>query len=374
MPFGSPQHTHCETLGADPAVVYGLGDSALREINSAFRRSSWGVHPDHNFGDDSAEHEFRKLGKARDELLKWVRLETEFRNLPQEKARAKRAQAAATAADPFGDLSWQQRTRAPRSSGAPSRKAPPPPPVPPPPPPAPLVVADAPLSDGTAGLAYSARLSATGGTAPYRWTVRRGALPAGLTLNSSTGGISGVPTDAGGTSFSVGVSDAQRRFALQDFSIDIRRPAPGPTSDLRIITQGLTAGIEGKPYRATLRCEGGTPPYSWFVADDSLSAGLQLASETGRITGVPRHAGITRLRVLLLDAANDIQQGEIRVEIASATLGPTSPSGSSGRATGRPPRVPTRARRRQPWGIWAMLVWMVGISVILILMVLIVHQ
>jgi len=51
------------------------------------------------------------------------------------------------------------------------------------------------LDDGMVGQPYSATLSAEGGTAPYSWSiVGNPALPAGISLNASTGAISGTPT------------------------------------------------------------------------------------------------------------------------------------------------------------------------------------
>ncbi|WP_415583667.1 putative Ig domain-containing protein, partial [Janthinobacterium lividum] len=45
--------------------------------------------------------------------------------------------------------------------------------------------------------AYSATLSATGGTAPYTFSVSSGTLPAGLSLNGATGVLSGTTNVAG---------------------------------------------------------------------------------------------------------------------------------------------------------------------------------
>jgi Putative Ig domain/Subtilase family len=55
------------------------------------------------------------------------------------------------------------------------------------------------LPSGQVDSAYSATLAATGGVAPYTWTVTGGALPAGLTLSTS-GTISGTPTAAASAS------------------------------------------------------------------------------------------------------------------------------------------------------------------------------
>ncbi len=50
-------------------------------------------------------------------------------------------------------------------------------------------------------------LSATGGVAPYTWTIGAGALPGGLTLDGN-GAVSGNPTSAGDFSFTIQVADA----------------------------------------------------------------------------------------------------------------------------------------------------------------------
>lgn len=62
------------------------------------------------------------------------------------------------------------------------------------------------LPDATAGSAFSQDLAATG-TAPLTFTVSGGSLPAGLTLSPS-GTISGTPTTAGTSNFTVMVTDS----------------------------------------------------------------------------------------------------------------------------------------------------------------------
>jgi 6-phosphogluconolactonase (cycloisomerase 2 family) len=60
---------------------------------------------------------------------------------------------------------------------------------------------------GTASSGFSSKLTAGGGNAPYTWTVSSGSLPAGLTLNAATGAITGTPTTAGTSSFTVRITD-----------------------------------------------------------------------------------------------------------------------------------------------------------------------
>jgi len=60
----------------------------------------------------------------------------------------------------------------------------------------PLSVTSSSLPSGKVGTAYSTTLAASGGISPYTWSITSGTLPAGLSLNPSTGAISGTPTAA----------------------------------------------------------------------------------------------------------------------------------------------------------------------------------
>lgn len=70
---------------------------------------------------------------------------------------------------------------------------------------APTIEGDPP--DGSTTIAYTFTFTASGGLAPYKFTVKSGALPAGLTL-STAGVLSGTPTTAGNSTFTVRVTDA----------------------------------------------------------------------------------------------------------------------------------------------------------------------
>jgi hypothetical protein len=81
------------------------------------------------------------------------------------------------------------------------------------------------LPPATAGADYEARLSAAGGAGPNTWSVSAGSLPAGLTLNASTGEISGTPTARGTFSFTITVSDtgtSPGQQASAPFTISVR--------------------------------------------------------------------------------------------------------------------------------------------------------
>lgn len=72
----------------------------------------------------------------------------------------------------------------------------------------PLSISTGALPAGRLGVAYSATLQAANGKAPYGWTITGGSLLPGLTLNKTTGLISGTPTACGRCDFTVKVMDA----------------------------------------------------------------------------------------------------------------------------------------------------------------------
>jgi Putative Ig domain len=75
--------------------------------------------------------------------------------------------------------------------------------------PDPLVITTTSLPNARRNKNYSATLAATGGTTPYTWSVVVGTLPPGLSLNSSTGAITGRASALGTWSFTVQVRDSQ---------------------------------------------------------------------------------------------------------------------------------------------------------------------
>jgi hypothetical protein len=133
----------------------------------------------------------------------------------------------------------------------------------------------------TAGTVYNAVVSVSGGTSPFRWTITSGTLPLGLSLNSSTGAITGTPTGAGSVSVTFEVTDAAGNSASQAITITVN-PAPA----LTIPPTMLAGGLLGAAYSQTLDATGGVPPYSWAITGGSLPAGLTLSSG-GIISGTP---------------------------------------------------------------------------------------
>ncbi|TAF59217.1 MAG: hypothetical protein EAZ57_11840, partial [Cytophagales bacterium] len=68
-------------------------------------------------------------------------------------------------------------------------------------------------------IAYSQTLVASGGSAPYNYAVTAGTLPTGLTLNGSSGLISGTPTVLGSSTFTITVTDAGGCTVVQNYTL-----------------------------------------------------------------------------------------------------------------------------------------------------------
>ncbi len=176
----------------------------------------------------------------------------------------------------------------------------------------PLAVTTSSLAGGTVASGYAATLAASGGTAPYAWSVA-GPLPPGLALDAATGRIAGTPTAAGTYAFTVQVTDAVAGSATRALSIAIAAPPA-----LSIATTSLPGGTQGVAYAATLVASGGVAPLTWSVVQGSLlPPGLVLAPATGAISGTPTASGTFAFSVSVADAAAQVATRTLSIAIAA---------------------------------------------------------
>jgi large repetitive protein len=154
------------------------------------------------------------------------------------------------------------------------------------------------LPNGQAMIAYSQTISTTGGTAPLTFT-STGTLPTGLTLNSSSGVLSGTPTTFGNYSFTVTATDSLGSSASQDYTMDI---APAPIVLSPTTLPNWTVQQPG--YNQIISATGGTGSFTFTTTSGTLPTGLTL-STTGVLSGTPTDSGTFHFTVTATDSSND---------------------------------------------------------------------
>jgi hypothetical protein len=135
----------------------------------------------------------------------------------------------------------------------------------------------------TVGSAYSSSAAATGGLAPYTYAVTSGTLPTGLSLNTTTGAVTGTPTSAVAQTFTITATDANTCAASRAYSLTPVCPV------ISVTTTTLPNATLSIAYSQSLSAGGGTAPYTWTVSAGTLPAGLTL-STAGVLSGTPTAA------------------------------------------------------------------------------------
>ena len=160
------------------------------------------------------------------------------------------------------------------------------------------------------GIRLAKTFTATGGSGTYTWALVSGALPAGVTLNTSTGTIAGTPQAAGVFAFGVTATDSEGRVSRSAAALTV---APRVT----IRTLRLKPAKVASPYQMTLATVGGVQPVKWSVVGGKLPPGLKLSQKTGAITGTPRQSGSFRMTVAARDALGAKAQKKLALEVKS---------------------------------------------------------
>jgi hypothetical protein len=162
----------------------------------------------------------------------------------------------------------------------------------------PVTIGTTTLPDGALTTAYSAALSATGGSATFNWTIAGGALPSGLGL-APAGTIAGVPSVPGAFTFTARATDAAQpsNFAERTLTIGVAAAAP-----VTIGTAAIPAARIGEAYSTPLQATGGTGGYIWSVVAGALPQGLSV--NAGLIQGTTTSAGRFSVTVRAADNNN----------------------------------------------------------------------
>ncbi len=178
----------------------------------------------------------------------------------------------------------------------------------------PTITTPSTLPAWTVNLAYpTTAFVASGGYPGYTWAAT--GLPAGITINSGSGLLSGTPTATGTFAVAVTATDSQTNPVTRNYNIVVNA---APT----ITTSSLPNGGVGTAYTSSVVGTDGTTPYVW--TSTPLPTGLTLNSGTGAITGTPTAVGTTNITFTLTDAVGATATRVLSITVASVPLTVTS--------------------------------------------------
>lgn len=158
---------------------------------------------------------------------------------------------------------------------------------------------------------YAQQIYTSGGTGAVTFAITSGALPTGISLNSSTGAFSGSTSLVGTFSFDVTASDSGTSTTdTKSYSFTIQ-PA------VVITTNTVATPVIGVFYSQTIATTGGTAPVTFYSVGGPLPTGLALNQNTGVISGTPSAAGTFNFSILAGDANSLTSQKFYSVTIAA---------------------------------------------------------
>ncbi|MGF1427006.1 putative Ig domain-containing protein [Kitasatospora sp. LaBMicrA B282] len=152
---------------------------------------------------------------------------------------------------------------------------------------------------GTVGTAASLQMHATdtaGGTLSYAAS----GLPAGLSINASTGLISGTPTTAGTANVTVTATDSTGPSGSTTFGWTVNPVSTGNT--VTVANPGKQTGTAGTAASLQISATDSASGQTLSYAASGLPAGLSINAATGLISGTPTTAGTANVTVTATDS------------------------------------------------------------------------
>jgi hypothetical protein len=148
-----------------------------------------------------------------------------------------------------------------------------------------LVLTSTPSAATHLGQAYSQTNVASGGTSGYTYAVTGGSVPAGTSLNTSTGTVSGTPTVPGAFSYTITATDSSPAPALTAIQV-IRGTIGGSVSSTSVTSSGNPSAFHFPvKFTATVSGSGGTPTGNVIFKDGGSTLGtVALAGGTASFT------------------------------------------------------------------------------------------
>ena len=115
------------------------------------------------------------------------------------------------------------------------------------------------LPDGQLKTPYTGGLTASGGVQPYNWTIVSGSLPAGVSLQPSTGLLSGIPTQIGSSNFTVLVTDSAQTPATASVGLTLTVDGAAAVLSTGQLTFQAPGGLTSAAQTVTLTNPGTLP-------------------------------------------------------------------------------------------------------------------
>jgi hypothetical protein len=157
---------------------------------------------------------------------------------------------------------------------------------------------------------YNHQIGFTGGVGPFVWELASGSLPSGLSFDSTTGRITGVPTQEGQQDINIKITDSLGHTHIQQFTIFVEagEDVGVGAAELNITYPQLVSGTVGQMYQAVqINVTGGSGPYGFTIPSGSLPSGLVMSPE-GIISGTPTQSGVFTFSIEVTDSAGAIKR------------------------------------------------------------------
>ncbi|MGI2032706.1 putative Ig domain-containing protein [Rhizobium panacihumi] len=169
------------------------------------------------------------------------------------------------------------------------------------------------LPGATVATAYSQTFVASNGTAPYSYAISSGAAPAGMTLDPSTGALTGTPTAAGPSSFSVTATDVYGAIGSSAYTLDVavQPPVANP------VAATVVRGSAGNPI--TLNITGG-PASSVAVTAGPSNGSIGISGATITYTPTPGYVGSDSFDYTATNASGTSAPATVSITVINPTL------------------------------------------------------
>ncbi|MGE0884224.1 MAG: putative Ig domain-containing protein [Blastocatellales bacterium] len=177
-----------------------------------------------------------------------------------------------------------------------------------------LSISPSTLSAIPIAMPYSQQLTLTGGAGATDWSITAGALPSGVTLNPTTGLLSGSPNVSGTFNFTAKATlQATACFAQQAYTLVVNCPT------INVSPATLNQGYLGSPYSQQFSQTGGAGSIFWSLSSGSLPNNMSL-SGAGLLSGTPVMSGNYPITVRATDSNGCFGEKSYNLQISSCPV------------------------------------------------------